>query len=79
MSEKDCGCEKRQQWLNDRSPGLGDKVKTVADPIANAIGYKGRNQTVNSKVLTYAVIFLAGVMLSGKVGSLPLVNKLPRL
>jgi hypothetical protein len=76
---EDCGCSKRKAWLNDQLPGLGDAVETVAEPVANAIGYKGREQTVNSKVLTYAVIFLAGVMLSGKVGSLPLVNKLPRL
>lgn len=60
-------------------PGLGDRVKVFAEPVAAAFGYKGREQSVNSKVLTYAVIFLAGVMLSGKVGSLPIINKLPRL
>lgn len=75
----DCGCEARQDWLNSHSPGLGDKVKVIAEPIASAIGYGGRNQSMNSKVVIYAVIFLAGVMLSGKVGSLPGVNKLPKL
>lgn len=39
MSE-DCGCQKRQQWLNDKVPGLGDAVKVVADPVADITGYK---------------------------------------
>jgi hypothetical protein len=38
----DCGCSARQEWLNEQIPGLGDAVKVVADPIADAIGYKGR-------------------------------------
>lgn len=79
MSTGECGCEKRRNALNARIPGLGDAVQTIAEPIAQTIGYGGRKQTMNSKVLTYAVVFLAGVMLSGKVGALPIVNKLPRL
>lgn len=78
-SNDDCGCEKRRQWLNERIPGSGDMVKRIADPIATVIGYNGRNQSMNSKVLTYGVVFLLGVMLSARVGALPLVNKLPRL
>lgn len=79
MEQEDCGCAARQAAMNARLPGSGDFVKIFAEPIANAIGYKGREQSMNSKVLTYAVIFLAGVMLSGKVGALPVINKLPRL
>lgn len=75
----DCGCEKRQAYLNDKVPGLGDAVKVAAEPVADAIGYKGREQSMNSKVLMYAAFFLAGVMLSGKVGSFPVINKLPKL
>ena len=77
--EPDCGCAARQAAMNARLPGSGDAFKVIAEPIATAFGYKGREQSMNSKVLTYAVIFLAGVMLSGKVGSLPVINKLPRL
>lgn len=34
MAEKDdCGCRARKQWLNERVPGLGDQVATVAEPI----------------------------------------------
>lgn len=29
----DCGCAARRAWLNDRVPGLGDHVATVAEPI----------------------------------------------
>lgn len=75
----DCGCAARQEWLNNRVPGLGDRVKVFAEPVANAIGFQGREQSMNSKVLTYAVIFLAGAMLANKVLALPVVNKLPRL
>jgi hypothetical protein len=32
---------------------------------------------MDKKYLVYAVIFLAGVMLAGKVRSLPVANKLP--
>lgn len=42
----DCGCAARQEWLNEQFPGLGDAVKVVADPIADAIGYKGRARTM---------------------------------
>jgi hypothetical protein len=38
----DCGCQKRQEFLNNAVPGLGDAVKVVAEPVADAIGYKGR-------------------------------------
>lgn len=30
-----CGCEKRQEWLNEQVPGLGDKVAIVANPVKN--------------------------------------------
>lgn len=41
---KPCGCRSRQSWLNRKIPGLGDAVKVVADPVADAIGYKGRER-----------------------------------
>lgn len=45
MSEpEDCGCAARQEWLNNQVPGMGDKVKVIADPIADMIGYKGRTR-----------------------------------
>lgn len=28
-----CGCEKRQEWMNERWPGSGDAVAKVANPI----------------------------------------------
>jgi hypothetical protein len=79
MDNDECGCAARQAWMNERLPGSGDFVKRFAEPIASAFGYKGREQSMNSKVITYVAIFLAGVMLSGKVGALPVINKLPRL
>jgi hypothetical protein len=47
----DCGCEARQEWLNNQVPGLGDAVKKIADPVANAIGYKGRESTLSMDLL----------------------------
>lgn len=41
---EDCGCEARRAWLNARVDGLGDAVKVVADPVADAVGYKGRER-----------------------------------
>lgn len=32
-----CGCEERQAQLNEWRPGLGDKVKVVADPVKNLL------------------------------------------
>lgn len=32
-----CGCEQRQQWLNDREPGLGDRVKETIDGMRNLL------------------------------------------
>lgn len=32
-----CGCEERQAQLNEWRPGLGDKVKKVADPVKNIL------------------------------------------
>jgi hypothetical protein len=40
MPEDDCGCEARKAWLNAQYDGLGDAVGKIADPIADAIGYK---------------------------------------
>lgn len=42
--EPDCGCKARQEWLNNHVPGLGDAIKVVADPVADAIGYNGRTK-----------------------------------
>jgi hypothetical protein len=39
---EDCGCKKRQEYLNGKVPGLGDAVRVVAEPVADVIGYKGR-------------------------------------
>lgn len=33
----DCGCEARRQALNELQPGLGDAVKTVADPVQRGL------------------------------------------
>ncbi len=33
----DCGCAARQAWLNERVPGLGDRVATVAEPIKEGV------------------------------------------
>lgn len=43
MSE-DCGCQKRQDWLNSHVPGSGDAVKVIAEPVADMIGFKGRER-----------------------------------
>lgn len=32
-----CDCEKRQAQLNNIHPGFGDRVKSVADPIAKVL------------------------------------------
>lgn len=34
---------------------------------------------MNKKMLTYAALFLAGVVLAGKVRQLPVLSKLPTL
>lgn len=44
LSPDDCGCEKRKEYLNSQFPGLGDAVAVVAEPVADAIGYKGRKR-----------------------------------
>lgn len=41
---EDCGCAKRREWLNEQVPGSGDAVAFIAEPIADAIGYKGRER-----------------------------------
>jgi len=35
--DDDCGCAARQAWLNERVPGLGDQVATVAEPIKEGV------------------------------------------
>lgn len=47
----DCGCAKRQSQLNAVVPGLGDAVKVIADPVADAIGYKGREKKMSLDLL----------------------------
>lgn len=47
----DCGCAERQARLNDMVPGLGDAVKVIADPVADAIGYKGRERKMSLDLL----------------------------
>lgn len=47
----DCGCGRRQAKLNSMVPGLGDAVKVIADPVADAIGYKGREKTMSLDLL----------------------------
>lgn len=32
-----CDCEKRREQLNSIHPGFGDRVKTIADPIARGL------------------------------------------
>jgi hypothetical protein len=34
MGAGGCGCQGRQSWLNNQIPGLGDRVKRIADPVA---------------------------------------------
>jgi hypothetical protein len=41
---EDCGCAKRQAWLNNSVPGLGDAVKVIADPVADMAGLYGRKR-----------------------------------
>lgn len=44
----DCGCSKRKEWLNVHVNGLGNAVEYVAEPVANLIGYKGRDSKMGS-------------------------------
>jgi hypothetical protein len=37
MDTDDCGCKARQAWLNERVPGLGDRVADVAEPIKREV------------------------------------------
>jgi hypothetical protein len=32
-----CGCEQRQEWLNQRHEGLGDAVAKIAEPVKTVL------------------------------------------
>ncbi len=51
IEPEDCGCAARQEWLNNHVPRLGDAVKVVADPVADMIGYKGRERKMLPEIL----------------------------
>lgn len=47
----DCDCKSRQEWLNNRIPGLGDSVAIVFNPIQQFICPNENGETPMKDIL----------------------------
>lgn len=50
-----CGCEQRQDRLNQWRPGFGDKVKLIADPVKEAAMSSGAKFVLGMIVGFYVI------------------------